>query len=393
MSNRYSRNVYILSLYTALVGIGYAVFLTLFPLYLLSLGYSMENLGAINTLANFFVAFIIPFIGTLADHYGRKPLVTLAGLAMATSLLVLGYTKTLPLLIVAYTLMNFSFMAEQPARGAMTAESVTEKQIGGAFGLTITPFFIARSIVPSLSGLMADNLGFNLTFILGGILTSIGVFLFFILSVETLEKEKRKKTSWKKAIEALKPRKDLTWLYIATILDSFAWGMWFTLLNAYIYDVHGLSATNIGFLNTFMFSITFLSQYLAGRWIDKKGYLFGFVITELLGAIATTLLGTTRHITFLFLSLLCIGLSIALWIPSFNNAISLNTEKEQRAREYSKINTYRSFISIPAPYIGGYIYDHISPQTTFLTSTTLLILATTFFYHKLKQETTQHINK
>lgn len=390
MSTKHLRNVYVLSLYTALVGVGYSIFLTLFPLYILSLGYSMVDLGGITTLANLFVAIITPLLGLFIDLYGRKPFVILAGLTMALSLFLLACTKVYSFLILAYTLMNFSFIAEQPARGAMTAESVSEKEMGRAFGLTATPFFIARAIIPSISGLMADSLGFHLTFTAGGFLTSIGVIFFAILSIETLEKETRMKIHWGKALDVLKPRSYLKWFYIATMLDYFGWGIWFSLLNAYIYDVYGLTATYIGFLSTFIFSVTFLTQYLAGRCIDRLGYILGFLISELLGLMATLLLGVTHLLGFLFLSLLCIGLSISFWIPSFNNAISLNAEKENRAVEFSKVNTYRFFFSVPAPYIGGYIYDYISPQTTFLVSSTLIALTASLFYSRLAKQKKTH---
>ena len=343
----------------------------------------MSGIGEITTLSSFIAVFSIPFLGLLTDYYGRKPFIILTGIAMALGLFITGYTASYILLVVAYALIRFAFLGGQPARGAMTAESVSKETIGEAFGIVTSSFFIARVFMPSISGILADSIGYDPTFLFGGLIVALGVVFFWIYSVETFH-GKREIISWKKLLDALKPKKTLSWLYITTILDRFSWSLWLPLLNAFIGDAYGLSATEVGFLNSIMYSTTLATQYLTGKWIDRIGYLRGLILSESVGALSAITLGITRSIYLLAIGIIATGLSISLWIPSYNKAVSINSEKEYRALEYSKVNAYRAMIAIPAPYIGGYLYDYVNQSLPFAISSILLFLTTGLFYYILR---------
>ena len=382
--HRYNRNVYVLSAYSFLRGVGSSIYMTLFPLYLLILGYSMADIGGIATISSLILAFTVPFLGILVDYYGRKPFIIMTGFTMVIAFFLVGYSKLYIMLLAAYTLMNFSFMAGQPARGAMLSESVAKERMGEAFGIVTTSFFISRVFMPSIAGLMADYIGYKDTFIIGGFIILAGVLIFWLKGVETLNKRKIE-FSWRNIVDELKPRKNLKWLYLGTISDRFAWALWLPLLNAFICDIYGLSATEVGFLNSIMYLATLVTQYAVGKWVDKIGYLIGLSLSELSGFIAALILGLLHSIGLLTLSLIFIGFSISLWIPSYNNAVSQNTRQEHRAIEYSKINSYRSFAAIPAPYIGGYLYDALSPTVPFMISSIVMIFAISIFYSKARR--------
>ena len=52
------------------------------------------------------------------------------------------------------------------------------------------------------------------------------------------------------------------------------------------------------------------------------------------------------------------GLSIALWVPSFNIAVpSIAPSKSELGRAYARSTFYRSVISVPAPWVGGMLYS------------------------------------
>lgn len=340
----------------------------------------MVDIGSVATISSLLIAFIVPFIGFLIDIYGRKPFIILTGITQAISLLIVSYTNLYPLIILSYALYTFSFMAGQPARGAMTAESVTPERMGEAFGLVTTPFFIARVLIPSLAGLSADIIGFSDTFLYGAIIIVIGVVIFAFLSVETL-KERKPIISSSQMIKSLKPYRRLGWLYLGAMIDRFAWALWMPLLNAYLATLFNLSATDIGILNSIMGFSTLSTQYLLGRLIDRIGYFKGLALSEFTGLVSTALLSISQSIILVIISLISIGISISLWIPSYNNAVSLNTEEKYRALEYSKVNSYRLFIAIPAPYIGGYLYDFIGVAYPFISSSILMLITTLFFYY------------
>jgi len=374
------RNIPILSIYGFLRGVGSSIFNTLFPLYLVTLGYQLSKIGEIASVSNFLIIFLVPFLGILSDYYGRKPFVVLTGYALAMGLFIVGLTPEYIFLVAAYTLIRFSFRGGQPVRGALIAESVSFKRLGAAVGIVTSSFFIARVFVPSLAGLMADTAGYPPTFLLGGFIVVIGATIFLVYGVETYQ-GRRDKLDLASVIRDLKPRKNFNWLYITTLIDRLGWSLWFPLLNAYIGKEFGLSATEVGFLNSLMFTVLLLTQYLMGRWIDKVGYFRGLILSEAIAALAGFTLGFTGSMYLLIAGMLITGMAMSLWIPSYNKAVSLNSEKEYRAVEFSKINTYRAIAAIPAPYIGGYLYDYVDPRLPFMISSVLFIITTAIFYY------------
>lgn len=88
---------------------------------------------------------------------------------------------------------------------------------------------------------------------------------------------------------------------------------------------------------------------------------------------------------FLIAGLVFTGMSISFWNPAYNKAVSIHTEGDYRATEYSKLNMFRAIASVPAPYIGGYLYDHIDFRLPFLQSSIFFTITAAMFY-KLARE-------
>lgn len=378
------RNIYIMTVYGFLRGFGGSTFNTLFPLYMVYLGYRLSDIGGLASISNFIILFLIPLFGIISDAYGRKPVIILTGVALASSLLLVGLSTEYIVLLIAYVLRRFSLRGGQPARGALVAESAPPEMMGAAFGLVTSSVLATRVFIPSISGYIADTFGYELAFLLGFIMVSIGVGIFTLLGVETFKGTGRLTLS--KALNNLKLRRELRWLYLSIVFDRFGWSLWFPMLNAYIGDIYGLSATTVGILNSVMYGVMMTSQYIIGRWIDRVGFLKGLIISEVIAVLAAIALSITGYIEFLLAGLILTGLSISFWTPSYNKAVSINTEEEYRATEYSKMNMLRSIASVPAPYLGGYLYDYLDIRLPFLLSSIFFLLTTLIFYKTYRKE-------
>ena len=377
------RNIYIMTVYGFLRGFGGSTFNTLFPLYMVYLGYRLSDIGGLATISNLILLFLIPLFGIISDSYGRKPVIILTGVALAMSLLLVGLSPEYLVLLTAYVLRRFSMRGGQPARGALIAESVPPEMMGAAFGLVTSSVIATRVFIPSLSGYIADTVGYEPAFLLGFATVSIGVGIFTVFGVETFRGSGR--LSLSKALNDLKLRRGLGWLYLSIIFDRFGWSLWFPILNAYIGDIYGLSATTVGILNSAMYGVMMISQYLIGRWIDRVGFLKGLIISEVIAVFAALALSVTGYIEFLLAGLILTGLSISFWTPSYNKAISIHTEEEYRATEYSKMNMLRSIAAVPAPYLGGYLYDYIDVRLPFTLSAIFFTITTLIFYKTYKK--------
>ena len=372
------KNIVALAVFALFRGAGVSTFTTLFPLYMLELGYGMSGIGAIASLSTIPGIILLPIIGVLIDSVGRKPIAVLAGFTVVSSLFIPAFTGSYAMLLLAYTLYFFSFLAGQPSRSAMLADSVDE-ELGMAFAKTFMPFHAARAIVPFVAGYLAELYGYSPVFLVFSLLTTVGTLFFTFYSVEP-QREKRKIDFKQEFKNAFTFEKHLLALYVFATIDRFAWQLWFPLLNAHLKEF-GMSTSEVGILNSITSGVLSTSAYFSGSLIDRIGSLKGFVLSETLGIIAALLLSLTSSKIVAILPMVLIGFSFSLWIPAYNVAVATGSNQQQRGKAYSKMNTVRTAFSIPAPQVGGFLYDTTMSSAPFILSIILMMINISVLWH------------
>ena len=376
------RNIAALAVFAIFRGAGVSAFSTLFPLYMLDLGYTMSGIGAIASLATIPGVVLLPIIGILIDSLGRKPIAVLAGFTTAACLFLPSFTSTYSLLLLAYTLYFFSFLTGQPSRSALLADSV-ESKLGMAFAKTFMPFHVARAIVPFLAGYLAEIYGYCPVFLVFSLLTAVGALFFALYSVEP-ERKKEKVCLKREFKSAFTFKKKLLKLYVFAVIDRFAWQLWFPILNAHLKDL-GMSPSEVGILNSLTSGVLSITAFFSGRLIDRIGSSKGLILSETFGIFTALFLSFTANKIFATFSMLLIGFSFSLWIPAYNVAVAEGSSQQERGKAYSKMNTLRTALSIPAPQIGGFLYDNIAVSTPFITSAILMIVNISILLYKSRK--------
>lgn len=374
----FKENVRALEVFAFMRGVGVATFQTLFPLYLVDLGYPIGDIGVLSTLAMVPSALLLPLIGLFIDLVGRKPMITITGISVVLALLIPSITTFYPLLLLAYTLSYFQLVAGQPARSTMLADSVEARELGVTFAKVAMAFTLARSVTPFIAGYSVDILGgYERTFQAAATISTIGVVYFVVRARET--KSSNLKVQFLREVrESITPEKKVLWLYVFAIIDRFAWFIWWPLLNAHLKEYWGMGPEEVGVYSGISGLTIFLLGYFSGKLVDRIGYFKGLILSELAGAISTLLIAYSPDKLVLAFGIVGVGISWSLWIPAFNSAVALTTTSEKRGRSYSKINAIRIGGSVPAPWIGGYTYDYIHYTIPYVTSS-IAMMANIFF--------------
>lgn len=378
---KYKENVKALEVFAFLRGVGAATFQTLFPLYLVDLGYQIGVIGVLSTLAMIPGALLLPLIGLFIDLVGRKPMIILTGISVVLALLVPSITTLYPLLLLAYTLNYFQLIAGQPARGAMLADSVDSGVLGVAFAKVAMAFTLARSITPFIAGYSVSILGgYEKTFQAAAAISAVGVLYFTIKARET-KGARSKSNIWRDFRESIVIDRSTAWIYVFAIVDRFSWFLWWPMLNAHLREYWGMSPEEVGVYSGISSITIFLSGYVLGRLVDRIGYLKGLILSESAGMISSLTIGYSPDRIVLVCGIIGVGISWSLWIPSFNSAIALTTSSEKRGRSYSKVNAVRMGGSVPAPWIGGYMYDYVHYTLPYLASSIIMVLNTIYLVY------------
>ncbi|MCS7387250.1 MAG: MFS transporter [archaeon GB-1867-005] len=379
------RNITALAVFALFRGTSVSIFRTLFPLYMIDLGYQVADVGTIATLSSIPCIVLLPLIGILIDRIGRKPIATLTGLTMVLALLTLSFTSLYPLLVLAYAFYFFSFIAGQPSRSALLADSIDE-QLGTAFTKTFIPFHIARTIVPFFAGYLAEIYGYGPIFLYSSFFVAAGTTFFAFYSVEPARRKKEKISLMKELKESLILERNLLRVYLFAIIDRFAWQLWFPLLNAHFKKGLEMSDSEVGLLSSVMSGTLFTTALFSGKIVDRIGSIKSLCISEALGILTALSLIVIPSKFFAVIPQILVGLSFSLWIPAYNVMIANYSSQEKRGKAYSKMNVFRTAISIPAPQIGGYFYDAIWFATPFLLSIVLMVTNISIIWYRKRRK-------
>ena len=295
-----------LALATALRGISSTVLMTFLPVYAVLNGVELPEVGTISAIASGVSAAVIPVAGVGADVLGRKVMllisVALLALAPLVPLLLTGYLGVLASYILFYASLN----AWVPARAATVADQVGAEVMGSSFALISMSFQVSRIATPYIVGLLIKGFGYGLVFAISsavalGAGAVVAAFIGGGGGVGGM--------SLKEFLGGIKLRREELGFQVFLCVDRFGW-------------VPALLASEV-----------------TGA------------AAALTGAIATTPAGMSAALTLM-------GLSIALWVPSFNVAVpSVAPAKSELGRAYARSTFYRSVISVPAPWVGGMLYS------------------------------------
>jgi MFS family permease len=131
----FNRNVYLLLLFTLGKGFQLSIGALTLNLYVHSLGYDLQFVGAFTaTSAIGSFAAGVP-IGVLADRIGRKPLLLVSGIVTPLTLVMTALSTSAPLIILSGLLNGMFASAYWVTNLPMLTESTTEEQRVGALAL------------------------------------------------------------------------------------------------------------------------------------------------------------------------------------------------------------------------------------------------------------------
>ncbi len=180
------RNLWIIWCAEFIAILGFSSVLPILPFYVQRLGVTSPDAvkfwsGTIFSAHAVTMAVMAPIWGSLADRYGRKPMVERAmfGGALVIGLMALART---PLQLTLLRAIQGMLTGTVAAATTLVASTAPRDQLGRSLGLLQMAVYIGSSFGPMMGGLVADTLGFQATFLttsglllLGGVAVALWV--------------------------------------------------------------------------------------------------------------------------------------------------------------------------------------------------------------------------
>jgi DHA1 family multidrug resistance protein-like MFS transporter len=359
-------NIRILTLEAMITAMFYGMLFVIWQPFVLNLGASMAVLGGLSAILGLLGSSSSPIWGRLSDRVGRKPFLILSNVLRACALVFCIIANTWFLLIPYVIIMGLSASYRQynPANVSVVVESVKRTERGIAYSVLMFFSQATTAIVAPLGGFLAIIYGYVPIFY-ACIATDIICTLLTIFFVrETLAERSRvrvtsgNKSWWKILREMFSPESHLKSFYVAMVADAFAWRLGYFILYGMLTKSFGFSTYELGLLSATLSVAWGVTQIPFGKLIDRYGRKKFLLVSEGLG-IASVLgwLFSTNFVQFAFFHI-SFGISIAAWVPTVPAFIADNVSQKRRGEAMGRLQAFTGLLAFPAPFIGGWLYDH-----------------------------------
>ncbi len=368
-----------------LANLGGNMYGPLMSLYVLDLGADIQQIGLFFTLASVIPLALQIFGGWISDTIGRLRAIAIGSLFGVLAYAPLILARRWEWLLAAEALGAMTRALVGPSFDAFIAEQSSEENRAKMFGITQTLFGVVGVLGPVFGGWLAENRGFKPMLMVAAVLyilaTAIRVGMARHVAQEGGE------TGGKLTLDSLKANLGamfgllvsggvITWVLITDGVRDISFALSMNLFSVFMQEELGLSLTQIGITSS-VFGLFMMATHIPGGILaDKAGERVGIAAGfALIGAALGMLIFIPyQAVGLAYLGWALAGIGVGLMAPAYASLISKAVPAHLRGTAFGLFSTSLGLVSLPAPWIGGWLWEHVSPQFPFLITVTVVFL-------------------
>ena len=343
-----------------------------------------------------------PILGSLSDHYGRRPILLFSLLGFGVDYIFLAFAPTIGWLFVGRMIAGITGASITTAAAYM-ADISDEKSRAKNFGMIGAAFGLGFIIGPLLGGLLGEW-GPRIPFLVAAGLALINALYGYFILPESLDKEHRRAFDIKRAnpIGSLKNLNkypavfgliiSLLFIYLAAHAVQSNWSFANISKFGWTPKMIGISLGVVGLLVSVVQGV--LIRFINPKIGNEKSVYYGIMLY----AIGLTLFAFASQswMMFLFLIPYCLG---GISGPALQAIISLHVSKNEQGELQGSLTGLQSLTTIIGPpmMIGLTSYFSIKndpqhiyfPGAAFLLGALFMLLSAIIAYWVLKHDTSR----
>ncbi|MFC0215937.1 MFS transporter [Paenibacillus chartarius] len=378
----WKRNLFVLWIGLFLNHVAYTLSVPFFPIFLetdLGIRHGLEVWAGISISLSFLISGLCaPFWGSIADKYGKKPMLIRSGIGLGLAHLA-NYWVYDPISFIAIRIFQGLMAGFSPVSVAFIGANTPEKHVGYALGVISTATAAGGILGPFAGGLLIHWVGLRECFIASGIITiaSAAMVMFGVREIHRPAQGGRSRV-WDDIRHAAGDARLLR-IFALIFIVSTSVTILEPLLTLYVVQL-GIGAGSAALSSGIVFSAVGVATVLMGPFWGKLGGRIGYektLFVGLLGGALGNLLQLAFHnIVGFGLLRFGYGLFFAAVFPAMNALIVKYANTEFRGRAVSLSQTCSQFGIVAGPLLGGLLGGWIGiPFVFVLTGVTLLLSA------------------
>ena len=336
--------------------------------------------GLVQALPSISLVVFSPIWGSIADNYGRKPMLLRAMFGGTAVMLLMGLVRA-PWQLVALKTIQGCLTGTVAAATIMVASIAPREEVGYGLGLLQMAIFLGASLGPLIGGIVADVFGLRVNFFA----TSLLLLAAGVVVARFAEDSFRPPAQRKSIVSSLLPdfrplaRSRALWSLMAVIAaDQIAGSVTSPFLPLYIQEISGSTAL-VGSMTGVIIGLGAVASALAAVLVGRISYRLGYLRVLIVCMTGAALFVVPQAFVRSPLQLLVLRIVSSFFVggnlPSVNALIAQRTESGRQGSVYGISSAIASGSNALGPLIGASIALAADYGAVFLTTAGILAAA------------------
>ena len=324
--------------------------------------------GLLGTATGVTLFIFSPIWGSLADRFGRKPMLLRAYLGATATMTLQGLVQNVWQLAALRALQG-AFSGTIPAATALVAAGAPRDRVAFALGVVQMALFSSQFVGPMVGGVLATSIGFRPTFIAVGFFFFVSFLLILFVVEERFEPPPaEERTGFIENLREVLSRRPLV-ILIGVVFFLNAGPAFVRPIIPLVVQSFD-SATSAETLSGFVFAALALTSAVAAltssRVSGRFGYRNALALTTVCAGAAYLAVAVATNIPSFLLLMAVVGLFSGAMIPLVNALIAAWAPPGREASVFGLSGSALALAFAVAPLSGGAVASAAGEQASFL---------------------------
>jgi MFS family permease len=361
--------------------LGFSIMMPVLPFIVKDYGAPEWVYGLLLTCYAGFQFIGAPYLGSLSDHVGRKPVLLishggtlLSWFVFIIALLLPEYPVlglALPLWIIALSrILDGLTGGNTSVANAYIGDITTREEKGYIFGYLGGISGLGMIIGPGLGGLSSSTpLGYFGTLFVAVFISAVTLIIMFRYLKESHPQEhrseKKKFSLWQSIylpgrIRKVNPSPVIKVLFTVKMFFSTMISFYISSIALYLIDLFSFNEKELGtfFLVVGIF-LAFNQAFVSKRFIKRFGEFNTLILGLALCVVGLFSITLTRSLWLFIPFYYLMNLGLSLCFPTFNSLISSHADRKMQGEVMGISEAIHSFAMAVFPVIAAYIYTQL----------------------------------